>query len=279
MDFAALLNNTVTFLTTMGIKIVTALLILLISFKVINALLKRFDRALENRNKPIDKTLRRTLVYAIKLVLKTLVVIALVGYLGIDTSGAAALIASLGVGLGLAVNGALSNLAGGVIILINRPFRVDDYIEAADYSGTVEDIHIISTRLRTPDNKVVYIPNGVLSSGTIVNYSEKGTRRLDLSFSISYKDDFEKAKKIILGVVESHELVMSSEEPFVRLSSHGESGMNITCRVWTKTQDYWTVNFDVIESVKKEFDKNGITIPYNQLDVHIKSDVQNVNNR
>lgn len=279
MDFAALLNNTVTFLTTMGIKIVTALLILLISFKVINALLKRFDRALENRNKPIDKTLRRTLVYAIKLVLKTLVVIALVGYLGIDTSGAAALIASLGVGLGLAVNGALSNLAGGVIILINRPFRVDDYIEAADYSGTVEDIHIISTRLRTPDNKVVYIPNGVLSSGTIVNYSEKGTRRLDLSFSISYKDDFEKAKKIILGVVESHELVMSSEEPFVRLSSHGESGMNITCRVWTKTQDYWTVNFDVIESVKKEFDKNGITIPYNQLDVHIKSDAQNVNNR
>ncbi len=272
MKLEAIINTVVSWATTTGVKILVALLVLFVSFKVINGLTKRLDKALANRKKPIDKTLRTTFIYVIKLVSKCLVAVALVGYLGIDTSGITALIASLGVCVGLAVNGALSNLAGGVMLLITRPFRVDDFIEAQGYSGTVEDIHIVSTRIRTADNKVVYIPNGSLSSGTIVNYSEKGTRRLDLTFSIAYENDFERAKEIVLELASSHELVMKEPAPFVRLSAHGQSSIDIACRVWTATADYWTVNFDMLESVKLAFDKEGISIPYNQLDVHVKND-------
>ncbi|MBQ7333395.1 MAG: mechanosensitive ion channel, partial [Clostridia bacterium] len=180
--------------------------------------------------------------------------------------------ASLGVCAGLAVNGALSNLAGGVLIILTRPFRVDDYIEAQGHSGTVEDIHITCTKLRTTDNKVVYLPNGSLSSGSIVNYSEKDTRRVDFTFSIGYSDDFEKAKGIIMGILESHELTLKDPAPMVRVSGHGESSIDITARAWVMSADYWTVNFDVLEAVKTAFDKEGIEIPFNQLDVHVKKD-------
>ncbi|MBQ8583935.1 MAG: mechanosensitive ion channel [Clostridia bacterium] len=272
MDFEAVISTVVNWATTTGVKIIVALLILFVSFKIINGLTKRLDKALSNKKRPLDKTLRTTFIYLIKLVGKCLVAVALIGYLGIDTSGITALIASLGVCVGLAVNGALSNLAGGVMLLVTRPFKVDDFIEAQGYSGTVEDIHIVSTRIRTADNKVVYIPNGSLSSGTIVNYSEKGTRRLDLTFSIAYENDFERAKEIVLELAASHELVMKDPAPFVRLSSHAQSSLDIVCRVWTQTADYWTVNFDLLESVKLAFDKAGISIPYNQLDVHVKND-------
>ena len=204
--------------------------------------------------------------------MKCLIAICLIGFVGIDTSGLAALVVSLGACVGLALNGALSNLAGGILIIVTRPFRVDDYIEAQGYSGTVEDIHITTTKLRTPDNKMVYIPNGPLSSGTIVNYSIKDTRRVDFTFSIGYGDDFEKAKRIVKDICTSHELVLEDPAPFVRMSSHGESSINITARVWVKSEDYWTVNFDVLEAVKTAFDKEGIEIPYNQLDVHVKND-------
>ena len=173
---------------------------------------------------------------------------------------------------GLALNGALSNLAGGVLIILTRPFRVDDFIDAQGYSGTVEDIHITCTKLRTPDNKVVYVPNGALSSGTIVNYSEKDTRRVDFTFSIGYGDDFEKAKNTVMNILSSHELVLDDPAPMVRVSEHGASSINLVARGWVKSSDYWTVNFDVIEAVKAAFDKEGIEIPFNQLDVHVKND-------
>jgi small conductance mechanosensitive channel len=170
------------------------------------------------------------------------------------------------------VNGALSNLAGGVLIIFTRPFKIDDYIEVegCDIAGTVEDIQIVCTKLRTPDNKTIYVPNGTLSNSNIINYSEKDTRRIGFTFSISYDNDFERAKEIIMDVCKSHELVLADPEPFVRLSEHGQSGIVITARVWVKSDDYWTVHFDILEAVKKRFDENGITIPYNQLDVHIK---------
>ena len=274
MDLQQVWQTVQNWLTTTGIKVVISIVIMIVSFSIINWLskkiAKRADKKVES-NKKIDKTIYRTLSYVAKVGLKVLVVIALIGYVGIDTSAITALIASLGVGVGLASNGALSSLAGGILILITRPFKDDDYIDACGYSGTVEDIRICHTKLRTTDNKVIYLPNGKLSTSEIVNYSEKDLRRVDLTFSISYSDDFEKAKKVIEEVWNQNELILKDPAPSVRVSAQSASSIDLTAKVWCKNEDYWTVNFDMLEQVKTAFDQNGIQIPFNQLDVHIKN--------
>lgn len=267
--FETLLNTLINWATTTGVKLIIALVILLISFKIIKVVCRKIEKSGVKKN--ADKTVMRTLAYALGLTLRVVVLVCLVGYLGIDTSGITALIASLGVCVGLAVNGALSNLAGGVLILLTRPFRVDDFIEAQGISGTVADIHITATKIVTVDNKVVYVPNGSLANGNIINYSEKDTRRVDLDFSVSYSADSDKAKAIITEILEKHELVLKDPAPFVRVSAHGTSATVIKSRAWVKNADYWAVYFDVTEAVKAEFDKNGIEIPFQQLDVHIKN--------
>ncbi len=269
VSLQSIIDTVVGWVTTAGVRLLIALLILFVSFKVINVIARKIEK--KGDKDKYDKTVMRTLAYIFRLGLKVAIGICLVGYVGIDTSGLTALVASFGVCVGLAVNGALSNLAGGVLILVTRPFKIDDFIEAQGYSGTVEDIHMVTTKIRTADNKVVYIPNGALSSGSIVNYSVKDTRRVDFTFSIGYGDDFEKAKSIVLDVCNSHELVLKDPAPMVRVSGHGASSIDIVTRVWVKSGDYWTVNFDVLEAVKTAFDKNGIEIPYNQLDVHVKN--------
>ena len=265
-----LLNNIINWSLTAGVRIIIGLLLLFISFKFVNAVARKINKTGEKGK--LDKTLARTFAYVFGISMKCLVVICFIGFIGIDTSGLAALVVSLGACVGLALNGALSNLAGGILIIITRPFRVDDFIEVQGYSGTVEDIHITTTKIRTGDNKIVYIPNGPLSSGTIVNYSVKDTRRVDFTFSIGYKDDFDKAKLIVMDICKSHRLVLDNPAPMVRVSSHGESSIKLVTRVWVKTEDYWTVNFDILEAVKSAFDKEGIEIPFNQLDVHVKND-------
>lgn len=270
MDWNAILDTIVNWALNTGIKLIIAVILLFISFKIINWIGKKIEKSPEKGK--MDKTIAKVLAYIFKLGMKIVVAICLVGYVGIDTSGLAALVTSFGVCIGLAVNGAVSNLAGGVVIILTRPFRVDDFIEAQGHSGVVEDIHITCTRVRTGDNKVVYIPNGPLSSGTIVNYSEKATRRVDFTFSIGYGDDFEKAKKIITDICSSHELVLKDQPIFVRVAAHGASSIDLVTRVWVNSGDYWTVNFDILEAVKTAFDKEGIEIPFNQLDVHVKKD-------
>ena len=267
IDWSAVLDTVIGWATTAGARILISLILFIISFRVVNRLARRIEKKMLAKGQ--DKTLVHTLVYAVRLTLKCVILICLIGYLGIDTSGLTALVASLGVCVGLAVNGTLSNLAGGAMILITRPFRIDDYIEAQGYAGTVEDIHITNTRLRTPDNKVIYIPNGALSTGSVINYSEKDTRRVDFTFSIAYSADFGKARELILALFEAHELVLKDPAPFVRMSEHAASSINITARAWVKSADYWTVHFDLLEAVKKSFDENGIEIPFNQLDVHV----------
>lgn len=270
MDWKAILDTIVNWALNTGIKLIIAVILLFISFKIINWIGKKIEKSPEKGK--MDKTIAKVLAYIFKLGMKIVVAICLVGYVGIDTSGLAALVTSFGVCIGLAVNGAVSNLAGGVVIILTRPFKVDDFIEAQGHSGVVEDIHITCTRVRTGDNKVVYIPNGPLSSGTIVNYSEKSTRRVDFTFSIGYGDDFEKAKKIITDICSAHELVLKDQPIFVRVAAHGASSIDLVTRVWVNSGDYWTVNFDIIEAVKTAFDKEGIEIPFNQLDVHVKKD-------
>ncbi len=269
--WSTVMNTVISWCLNTGIKVVVSIIILFVSFRVINVASRRINNRLKNNDK-YDKTIVKTLSYLGKIAAKIVIVICLVGYLGIDTSGLTALVTSLGVCAGLAVNGALSNLAGGVIILFTRPFKVDDYIElpSDEISGTVEDIQIVCTKLRTPDNKVIYVPNGTLSNSNIINYSEKDTRRLDFSFSIAYENDFEMAKAIVATVCDAHNLVLDNPAPLIRVSEFGESSVNITARVWVKNDDYWTVKYDILEAVKTTFDESGITIPYNQLDVHVK---------
>lgn len=275
MDWQTFWATVQNWITTTGIKVLISIVVLVISFPIINAISKSIakkGKTLEEKTGgKVNKTLYKTLSYVFKVLLKLLVVISIVGYVGLDTSGISALIASLGVGIGLAVNGTLSNFAGGVLILITHPFKDDDYIAACGYDGTVEDILICHTRIRTPDNKVVYLPNGKLSTSEIVNYTEKDIRRVDLTFSISYSDDFEKAKKVIEDVWNQNELILKDPAPSVRVSAQSASSIDLTAKVWCKNEDYWTVNFDMLEQVKTAFDQNGIQIPFNQLDVHIKN--------
>ena len=257
-------------IVTSGLKAVIAIIAVLITFKIIN----RVARAIEKRgdHPKADKTLMRTLAYILKIALKCLIGIVLIGWLGIDTSAITALIASFGVCIGLAVNGAVANIAGGVLLIVTRPFKVDDYIEAQGEAGTVQDIHLTNTVIVTPDNKVIYLPNGALANGNIINYSVKDLRRVDLTFSIAYENNFEKAKGIIEEICSSHELILKNPAATIRVSEHAQSSINITTKVWVNKADFWTVHFDLLESVKTAFDKEGIVIPYNQLDVHVKKD-------
>lgn len=260
-----------TSLISLGIKIAIAIAILFMSFRLINVVLRKLEQKLRRRG-GLDKTISSTLSYVLSATLKILVVLSLIGYLGIDVSGITALIASLGVGVGLAVNGALSNLAGGVLLLITRPFKIDDFIEAEGFSGTVEDIRVTVTRLRTPDNKVVYIPNGKLSSDILINYSEKLTRRLDLAFTISYESSTELAISIISTTIKENPLAMSAPEPNIKISEYKDSGIEIIARPWVLSQNYWQLRYELIEAIGRNLRQRGIVIPYNQLDVHIKSD-------
>lgn len=252
------------------LKVILALVIMLISFKIINKVARKIEKRSEKKN--YDKTIMHTLAYVFKIGAKILVTVCLIGFVGIDTSGITALIASLGVCFGLAVNGAVANIAGGVLIIVTRPFKIDDYIEAQGYGGTVEEIHMTYTKLRTPDNKIVYVPNGALSNGNIVNYSIKDTRRLDQTYSVSYDADVEKAKELLLAVCEAHPMILKDPAYAVKVSEYGDSSIDIVVRVWTKNSDYWTVHYDLLEMCKATLDENNVEIPYNQLEVRIKKD-------
>ncbi len=274
MDWNKIKETVLGWLTTTGIKILVALLILIVAFTLINRISKQIEKRSrkQEETKHVDKTVYRTLGYIAKIGLKILVVLSLVAYLGIDTGAITALIASLGVGVGLAVNGTLSNLAGGMLLLFTRPFKDGDYIAANGYEGYVEDIFICNTKIRTNDNKIVYLPNGKLSTSEIVNYTEKNTRRVDLTYSISYADDFEKAEQIVKEVAAANPKILQEPAPKARITAHSASSIDLFCPVWCKTEDYWDVLFDMNEQVKKAFDLNGISIPFNQMDVHVKND-------
>ena len=180
-----------------------------------------------------------------------------------------AVLSAAGLAVGLALKTRLSNLDGGFIILFSKPFKAGDYIETNSSSGNVESISILYTKIITVDNKTVYIPNGKVADSLIINYSEQDCRRVDFEFGISYSEDFEKAKEIILSVADEYELVLNEPETLVRLGKQEASSLQIITNVWTKTENYWTVKYDMMEMVTKAFQEKGISIPYNQLDVHI----------
>ena len=231
---------------------------------IIGVVRKAFDKSGK-----LDVSLVNFILNAINICLKVLILLSALSNMGISTTGIIAAFSACAVAISLALKDSLSNIAAGIIMLISRPFSTGDFIEADGCMGTVLKIDLVHTTLRTPDNRQVVIPNGQLMNMTVTDYSKESNRRVELKFSISYDNDPEAAKKIMLDASEAHSLVLKDPEPFARVTEHGDSGVIITLRVWCKNADYWTVHFDLLENIRRDFDKNGIVIPYNQLDVRI----------
>lgn len=250
-------------------SIVFAIVVLIVGLLIIKWITKKVDRIIDK--KELDATLKPFIKSVISVVLKALLVVAIISILGIETTSFVALFGAAGLAVGLAFQGSLSNFAGGVLILVTKPFKVGDYIEANGHSGTVEAIQILYTDLVTVDNKVIRIPNGSLSNASITNYSEKDTRRVDFQFGAGYEADPAKVVRVLTDIVANHPQALKEPEPFVRMSEHGDSAVIYTVRVWVKAADYWTVHFDVIEKVKQRFDEEGLSIPYPQMDVHVNN--------
>ncbi len=267
MDWNTFWNTVTGWLASTGIRIVISLVILLISFRLITLFGRWLTRRVQKRH--VDKTIFGTLIYVGQIVLKCVVIMCLIGYLGIDTSGLTALVTSIGVCIGLAVNGALSNVAGGVLLLTTRPFRVDDHIEACGYEGVVEDIRLVNTRVRTWDNKVVYIPNGTLSTSVIVNYTEKDIRRVDLSFDFDQETDIPQLRDLLLQHISAHKYALTDPAPVVRISDQTAGKISLQVCVWTKTDYYWDVYFDLRRTTHDLFQEKGIRLSAPRLDVTV----------
>ena len=254
-------------LASAGLKIIAALVVLFTGCKIIK-FIKKWIKTSKRLDK-IDLGVRAFFSSFSGISLYAILFISIAMILGIPTTSFVTALASCGVAIGLALQGALGNLAGGIMILIFKPYKIGDYISTPSASGTVTNITIMYTVLTTPDNKVITIPNGTLTNSVIENYSASDERRVDLVFTTGYDCDIDKVKEILLTAANNHGKVLKTPEPFARLTKHGDSALEYTVRVWCKSADYWDVNFDLTETVKKEFDINNISIPYPQMDIHI----------
>ncbi len=218
---------------------------------------------------PIDVTIHKFAVSAIRVMLYFLMAIIVAQSFGIDTTSLIALFSVVGLALSLAVQGSLSNIASGIVMLITKPFVVGDFIEAAGISGTVSEISFIHTKIMTGDNKIIFVPNSELSSQKIINYSSQPLRRVDLNFEASYYDDIENVKKALLTAVEKSEVFLNEPEIFVNVSAYKQSSIEYVVKAWVKNSDYWTGYYRLIENVKKEFDLNNIEMTYDHINVHM----------
>lgn len=248
-------------------KLLLALVVLLIGWWIIKRVVTLMELALQRS--AADAILIKFLKSLIGIVLKALLLISVASMVGIATTSFVALLGAAGLAIGLALQGSLSNFAGGVLILLFRPFKVGDYIEAQGVGGTVFEMQIFNTILKTPDNKRVIVPNGPLANGNIVNYSTESTRRVDFVFGVGYDDDLTQAKSILVELLERDQRVLSDPASLVVVSELADSCVNLTVRAWVASADYWAVKFDLTEQAKLAFDAAGISIPYPQTDVHL----------
>lgn len=249
-----------------GINIALALVIFIVGKFIANVLTSVLRKILTKSK--MDVILVEFVASIFKTILLLFVVIASLEKLGVDTTSLIALLGAAGLAVGLALQGSLQNFAAGVMLIIFRPFKAGDFVEAGGVAGVVETISIFSSTFRTGDNREVLIPNGSIYGGTITNYSARETRRVDMVFGISYDDDIKKAKDLLLKIVTSDERVLAEPAPMVAVSELADSSVNFVVRPWVKTADYWAVLWDITEKVKLEFDANGVSIPYPQMDVH-----------
>ncbi len=249
-----------------GIRVIAALAIFIIGRWVAKGL-RNLLRRIMKRNQ-VDKTLISFVCNLAYVLLLAFVIVAAINKLGIQTTSFIAIIGAAGLAIGLALQGSLANFAAGVLMIVFRPFKVGDFIEGGGTTGTVEEIQIFTTQLKSADNKTIIVPNSKMLGGNIVNYSTKETRRVDMTFGIGYEDDIDKSRSVIQGIINKDERVLKDPAPLVVVSELADSSVNFTVRVWTKSGDYWGVFFDTTEAVKKQFDAEEISIPFPQQDVH-----------
>lgn len=249
-----------------GGRIIGAIIIFVVGRILISFLKKMIAKLMMKRN--IDPGIQSFVKSLTNILLTILLVIAVVSKLGVDTTSFAALLASAGVAIGMALSGNLQNFAGGIVVLLFRPFKVGDWIEYLNVSGTVREIQIFHTILTTADNKVIYIPNGAVSSGTITNYSREETRRIDWVVGVEYGENYDKVESTARRLVAADSRILTTPEPFVALHALSASSVNVVIRVWVKTGDYWNVHFDMNKAIYAEFNKEGISFPFPQLTVH-----------
>ena len=263
------ITETMTAITiSFGIKLIKVLLIWYIGRWVTRRLIKLVKLLMEKRD--VNLSIRTFVASLVDVVSMIVLIIMIISVLGIDTSSFIALFASAGVAIGMALSGTLQNFAGGVMILLFRPFKVGDFIEAQGIAGTVKEIQIFNTVVHTGDNKVILLPNGPVSTGIINNYSRESTRRVDFTYSISYGDDFEKAKSVLLKLIAEDARVLDKPAaPFIQLSSLAASSIDITVRLWCKQEDYWGIYFDLNKKVYETFPKEGLNFPYQTFTVNV----------
>lgn len=250
-----------------GPKLVLAIVVLFIGLRIVGSVSKMVGKLMEKRE--VDPTLRPFLLNLLTWTLKALVVISVAGMVGIETTSFVAILGAAGLAVGLALQGTMANFAGGVLLLIFKPFKVGDVVEAAGHLGIVEEIQIFVTKMKTFQNRVIIIPNGILSNGSLTNYSAKDTLRVDMTFGISYDADIKKAKEIFNNILDSDPRVLIEPAKTVALSELADNSVNFVVRPWVKSEDYWGVWFDTHEQVKLKLDEAGIGIPYPQRDVHV----------
>ncbi|MBQ8474105.1 MAG: mechanosensitive ion channel family protein [Clostridia bacterium] len=252
-----------------GVKIVVSILIIIIGFRLIKIVLKFLENG--KLSQKLDASFRSFAVNFLSIALKIILLITVASYLGVPMTSVVTVLGSAAVAIGLALQGGLSNIASGIMIVFFRTFSVGDYIENGSYSGTVKQIGLFHTILTTPDNVQVVIPNSQLTSQTVKNYSVEETRRVDVDFTVAYNSDPDKVRNIIMKVASVTEGVMIEPAPVVYMTSHGDSAIVFSLRVWCANSDYWNVKFALLENVKRTFDATGIEIPYPQMDIHVVS--------
>lgn len=253
-----------------GGRVIGAIIIFIVGRFLISFIRKLLARILSKRH--IEPSIQSFVKSLVNILLTILLIIAVIGKLGVETTSFAALLASAGVAVGMALSGNLQNFAGGLIVLLFRPFKVGDWIESQGVSGTVREIQIFHTILTTADNKVIYIPNGALSSGTVTNYSREDTRRVDWVIGVEYGENYDKVEAVTRRIIAADKRILNTPEPFVALQALDASSVNVVIRVWVKSADYWGVYFDMNKTIYAVFNEEGIGFPFPQLTVHQAKD-------
>lgn len=271
MDIEQIMSKVYELAIYWGPKVIGAIVVLIIGLWVIKRITKSLSKALDKRN--YDPSLKSFLKSILNLLLKAMLIISVFGMIGIEMTSFVAILGAAGLAIGLALSGTLQNFAGGVMILIFKPFKVGDWIDAQGHSGSVNAIHIINTILKTGDNKTIIIPNGSLFNGSLTNYSSEEKRRVDWTVGIAYGDDYDKAKSVLLDLIKQDERILNEPaEPFIALAELADSSVNLAMRCWVNAGDYWAVKFAMNEKIYKTFDKEGLNIPFPQMDVHMHKD-------
>lgn len=252
-----------------GMIFLEAILFLIVGFWVVKIVVRQITKVLGKRK--VDASIISFLRSFLSVGLKIMIIVSVMGMVGIEMTSFIAILGAAGLAVGLAFQGTLSNFASGIMILLFKPYKVGDVIEAQGYLGSVSEIQIFNTILKTPDNKVIIIPNGSLANGSMTNYTNQQTRRVDWKFGVAYGTDYKKVRGIIMDLLNTDPRILKDPEIFIGLGEMADSSINIVVRVWTKTEDYWGVHFDMNERIYETFNNEGIEIPFPQMDVHIKN--------